>query len=154
MNRTLEISIGVALIAFAAFMYWESFNPIYRGFGQPEFPPMRFPRWILLAIGGLAALHSARTFLGMVRTDALFAQTLWVRTALVAVATLGGALLIKPIGFAFASMATFWVTGCLLGYRNTVLILLIGIVFALMTWAVFTFFIKLGLPTSPWFGRI
>ena len=51
-------------------------------------------------------------------------------------------------------MATFWVTGCLLGYRNTVLILLIGIVFALMTWAVFTFFIKLGLPTSPWFGRI
>jgi hypothetical protein len=153
-NRTLEISIGVILVAFAAFMYWESFNPIYRGFGQPEFPPMRFPRWILIGIGGLAALHVARTTLGLVKTDPIFSQTLWLRTLLVAIATLIGALLIKPIGFTFASMLTFWTAGWLLGYRNPILLILYGTLFALGTWAVFTFLIKLGLPTSPLFYRI
>ncbi len=154
MNKTLELSIGVVLLVLAIFMYYESFNPLYIGFGQPEFPPMRFPRWILIGIGGLASLHLIRTAYGLVASDNAFARTLWLRTLLVAISIMIGTQLIIPLGFTFASMLTFWITGWLLGYRKPMQLLLYGTLFSLGAWVVFTFMIKLGLPTSPFFNRI
>ena len=154
MKHSLELSIGIALSLFVAVLFYESFNPLYEGFGQPEFPPMRFPRWILMGIGTLTVLHLVRVFLGKVESDPIFFETLWVRTALVAVVALIGAMLIKPLGFTIASAITFWIVGALLGFRNYLLLTVFTALFVVVTWMLFTFVINIGLPTSPFFNRI
>ena len=154
MKHSLEISIGVVLSIVVVVLFYESFNPIYEGFGEPDFPPMRFPRWILMGMGLLTVLHLFRVFLGKVETDPIFFETLWIRVGLVSVTTLVGAFLIKPLGFSIASALTFWVVGALIGYRDYLKLTLFTVGFVLGTWALFTFVISIGLPTSPFFYRI
>ncbi len=154
MRPELEISIGVVLSVMVAVLLYESFNPLYEGFGEPEFPPMRFPRWILLGIGALTALHLVRAFIGKVESDPIFFDTLWRRVLMVAIVTIIAALLIKPLGFAIASALAFWVVAALVGYRNYLMLTVFTILFVIITWALFTFVINIGLPTSPFFNRI
>lgn len=149
MNLSRDVGGSVIILTITAFLIFSTYDPAYQGLGMDPFGPMLFPRWVLIGIGLLGTVN---LLLGWRRRGACqndVEGSRWPRAVLLAAAISIPGLAMSQIGFFAAAVAGFVATGAVLGYRRWLRLVLLALTFVLGAWALFTFVINLGLPTSP-----
>jgi hypothetical protein len=151
---TLDLLIGVVLLALAVFLLWESNDPRYavRVPGH-EFGPMFYPRLILGIWVAIAVVIIVRGALLMSSDDSVQALR-WGQLASVVVTTGVYMWVVTLLGFVLASALFIFIVLMLLGFRRPIIVGALSVGFPLATWFVFQFLLHIPLPTSPWSGQI
>jgi putative tricarboxylic transport membrane protein len=151
---TLDLLIGMVLLALALFLLWESTEPRYavRVPGH-EFGPMFYPRLILGIWLVIAVAITVRGALLMSSDESVQALE-WGQLASVIVITGVYMWVVTLLGFVLSSALYIFVVLTLLGFRRPIIVAALSIGFPLVTWSVFQFLLRIPLPTSPWSGQI
>jgi putative tricarboxylic transport membrane protein len=153
-QATVDLLIGVVLLALALFLLWESTDPRYavRVPGH-AFGPMFYPRLILGIWVVIAVVIMLRGALLMSSDDSVQALQ-WGQLASVVVVTGVYMWVVTLLGFVLSSALFMFVVLMLLGFRRPIIVGALSIGFPLAAWFVFQFLLRIPLPTSPWSGQI
>ena len=149
MNLSRDVGGSLVILMITAFLIYSTYDPAYQGFGMDPFGPMLFPRWVLIGIGLLGAINLLVGWRSSRLHQNEVEGSRWPRAVLLAVTISVPALAMNQVGFFAAAVTGFVATGAILGYRRWLRLILLALTFALGAWALFTFVINLGLPTSP-----
>ena len=148
--KTLSTAFFVVLTCVGLLLFWQSFAAGYHASTGNVAATMLFPRillgfWIVLAGG--AAVES---YLAAPRPAEPWA---FGRLAAFMLVVGGYVAAIPVLGFLIASVVCAVLSLVAFGIRKAASIVLFGLLLPVSIWALFTFVVQIGLPTSPWFTR-
>ncbi len=149
--RSRSLAFFLALACLGMFLFWHSFDARYQSSAGNAEATMLFPRillgfWIVLSGGAVV-----ESWFASARPGERWA---FGRVATFVVAVGAYLLAIPAVGFLFASVGCAVLSLGVFGFRKPTSLLLFGLLLPGFIWALFTFVVPTGLPTSPWFGRV
>ena len=132
-------------------LFWHSFDAGYEKSAGNAGATMLFPRIILTAWIVCAAGATIDAWI-----SAAPAGERWVFGRMLGfVIAVGACIALVPwIGFLFASIPFAAISLILFGFRSYLTVPVFALLLPLSIWILFSYFIQVGLTTSPWFGQV
>lgn len=147
-GRALQTGVAVAILAFAALLFTQTFAEI-SAFAQASQGrgPFFYPRFIMAAIALFAILTVLRP--SGVMAELPNHQGMRMSFGLIAIVALY-VLGLVVLGFLLSSIAFALITPLFLGYRRLAVILAVAVVFSLTVWWLFESVFLIILPQADW----
>ena len=150
-----DVGFSLLSVAISLALLYEGHQPKYQaGSGDYGFSPVFLPNILIYVWLGLSVVI---LLLGLATRKKQVATGLGIdlsRSVIGFLLTCAYAFLMLKIGFFASSVLYAFSFMTILGYRRKIPLLGVSIIFPALLWYVFTFFLNVSLPTSPWFSRI
>jgi putative tricarboxylic transport membrane protein len=150
-----DVAFSLLSIAISLALLYEGYRPKYEaGAGDYGFSPVFLPLILIYGWLGLSVLILLRGLVLRKKQETTGVKIDLSRSVTGFVLTCAYAFLMSQIGFFAASVLYAFAFMTILGYRRTIPLLAVSIIFPALMWYVFTFLLNVSLPLSPWFSRI